>query len=340
MLHRFNNASLASLTERAAAPDPAAGATWGGDPVKKAGMGGLRNLRTGACCAWSLPTDATCARAARQLYGHAAAEVGIRDELICNGVMMASELAANTLHAGAGTAVRGGGAPVLVTPPPELWLYLRGSGMMRELVCKVFDAFPAWKLGRAPSPLPPRASAGAVSGRGLQVVHELSRGRWGHHLTRARLDGRKPRGKAVWFAVPVPARDGGSGPGAGDGRVADLAAIRRSRLLSARQATQELEAMLSARGLGSGLLRADQPAVDISMLWVPRGLTVCCRDGSVSLRTPGGDSQHWTYADLVDVAERAVWMHEEIGQAAGSVPGAPASPGRPRSWRAPRSRRP
>ncbi len=303
-------------------------------------MGGLRNLRTGACCAWPLPTDATCARAARQLYGDAAAEVGIRDGLICDGIMMASELAANTLHAGAGTAVRGGGAPVLVTARPELWLYLRGSGMMRELVCKVFDAFPAWKLGRAPSPLPPQASAGVVSGRGLQVVHELSGGRWGHHLTRARLDGRKPRGKAVWFAVPVPARADGSGPGAGDGRVADLAAIRRSRLLSARQATQELEVMLSARGLGGGLLRADQPAVDMSVLWVPRGLTVCCRDGFVSLRTPGGDSQHWTYADLVDVAERAVWMHEEIGQAAGSAPSAPASAGRPRSWRAPRSRRP
>jgi hypothetical protein len=213
-------------------------------------MGGLHNLRTGTCCAWSLPTDATCARAARQLYGAAAAEVGIRDELICDGVMMASELAANTLHAGAGTAVRGGGALALVTARPELWLYLRGSGMMRELVCKVFDAFPAWKLGRAPGPLPPQASAGAVSGRGLQVVHELSRGRWGHHLTRARLGGRKPRGKAVWFAVPVPARDGGSGPGAGDGRVADLAAIRASRLLSARQAIQVLEGMLSRAGAG------------------------------------------------------------------------------------------
>jgi len=286
-------------------------------------MGGLRNLRTGTCCAWSLPTDATCARAARQLYGDAAAEVGVRDELICDGVMMASELAANTLHAGAGTAARGGGAPVLVTARPELWLYLRGSGMMRELVCKVFDAFPAWKLGRAPSPLPPQAPAGAVSGRGLQVVHELSRGRWGHHLTRARLGGRKPRGKAVWFTVPVPARDDGSGPGADDGRVADLAAIRRSRLLSARQATQELEAMLSARGLGSGLLRADQPAADVSVLSVPRGLTVCCRDGSVSLRTPAGDSQHWTYADLVDVTERAVWMHEEMEQAVGSAPSTP-----------------
>jgi hypothetical protein len=61
----------------------------------------------------------------------------------------------------------------------------------------------------------------------------------------------------------------------------------------------------------------------MSVLWVPRGLTVCCRDGSVSLRTPAGDSQHWTYADLVDVTERAVWIHEEIEQAVAAAPGAP-----------------
>jgi hypothetical protein len=40
-------------------------------------------------------------------------------------------------------------------------------------------------------------------------------------------------------------------------------------------------------------------------------------------RTPAGDSQHWTYADLADVTERAVWMHEQIEQAVGSAPTAP-----------------
>ena len=59
-------------------------------------MGGLRSLLTGACCAWPLPMDASCARAARQHYRDAAAEAGIRDELSCDGTMMASELAANT----------------------------------------------------------------------------------------------------------------------------------------------------------------------------------------------------------------------------------------------------
>ena len=77
--------------------------------------------------------------------------------------------------------------------------------------------------------------------------------------------------------------------------------------------------MLSARGLGTRLLRPGQGAVDMSVLWVPGGLTVCCRDGSVSLCTPAGDRPPWTYADLVDVTERAVWMHEEIEQAAASA---------------------
>jgi hypothetical protein len=35
------------------------------------------------------------------------------------------------------------------------------------------------------------------------------------------------------------------------------------------------------------------------------------------MQTPAGESHYWTYADLVDVTERAVWMHEEIEQAAG-----------------------
>ncbi len=284
-------------------------------------MGGLRTLVTGACCAWPLPTDASCARAARRFYRAAAAEAGIRPGLIDNGVLMASELAANTLHARGD--VSGPSRPA--TARPELWLYLRGSGMTRELVCKVFDASPGWRPGRTPGAPPPRAAAEATSGRGLQVVHELSHGRWGHHLTRARFGGRKARGKAVWFALPVPSRGGTSpAPGLGDTWAADLDAIRQCRRLSACQAAGELEAMLSARGLGGRLLRADQPAADISVLWVPRGLIVCCRDGAVSLRTPAGDSQHWTYADLVDVTERAVWMHEEIEH---TVAGAPEAVG-------------
>ncbi len=284
-------------------------------------MGTLGTLVTGACCAWPLPTDASCARVARQFYREAAAEAGIRAGLIDDGVLMASELAANTLHAGRDISGRDRFRPAAARP--ELWLYLRGSGMMRELVCKVFDACPGWRLGRIPGTLPHRAAAEAVSGRGLEVVHELSRGRWGHHLTRGRLGGRKVRGKAVWFALPVPSRGvTAPAPGPGGTWAADLGAMGQCRGLSADQAASELAAMLSARGLGSRLLRVDQAATDISVLWVPRGLTVCCRDGAVSLRTPAGDSQHWTYTELVEVTERAVCIHEEIGHTVAGAAGA------------------
>ena len=92
-----------------------------------------------------------------------------------------------------------------MTGLPELWLYLRGLGSRRELVCKVFDGYRGWRHGLAPSASRISAqSTQAVTGRGLQIVQELSRGRWGHHPTRARLGGRGTRGKAVWFAVPAP----------------------------------------------------------------------------------------------------------------------------------------
>lgn len=283
-------------------------------------MAGLRGLIGGTCCAWALPLDASCAKAARQLYRDAASEVGITADLVYDGITMASELAANTLHAYESYGSRSGLRPP-VAALPELWLYLRGSGLSRELVCKVFDAYPGWKTGGAPGHSPGRAPAQAVSGRGLQVVHELSQGRWGHHLTRARLSVRRVRGKAVWFALPIPpAGDPGPGPnGMAEGARAGTSAVERCRQLSASQAMREFEAMLAARGLGGRLVRADKPAADMSVLWVSRGLTVWCRDGAISMQTPAGESHRWTYEDLVDVTERAVWMHEEIEHAAGAA---------------------
>jgi hypothetical protein len=94
---------------------------------------------------------------------------------------------------------------------------------------------------------------------------------------------------------------------------ADVTATSRaSERLSARQAAGELEAMLDERGFGGRLVRADQPASDMSVLSVCRGLTVWCRAGVVSLTTPGGRSQRWSYADLVEAAEQTVLRYEEI----------------------------
>jgi len=323
----------------------------------KQGMSSWRGVHAGQCQAWSLPADATCASVARQVFRDAVSEVGLEPDLLDDCILMASELAANTLHAHAVAGVGGGGnrlasvaadvegeqeisadpaprepvnpinPPIPPTPTPripqddqpaqdqcgpELWLYLRGLGARRELVCKVFDCVRGWRHGSPPAPA--NASIQAVTGRGLQIVHELSGGRWGHHPTRARLGGWGRRGKAVWFAVPAPLAHARLADATGLRAYtlsADVSAARASERLSARQAARELEAMLSERGFGR-VLRADQPTSDLSVLSVGRGLTIWCRSGEVSLSTPGGASLRWNYADLVEAAEQTVWHCEEL----------------------------
>jgi hypothetical protein len=212
--------------------------------------------------------------------------------------------------------VKPGSGPLAVTGLPELWLYLRGLGSRRELVCKVFDGYRGWRHGLAPSASRISAqSTQAVTGRGLQIVQELSRGRWGHHPTRARLGGRGARGKAVWFAVPAPLAHARLVDVTGLRAYtlsADVSATRANERLSARQAARELETMLGERGVGGQLVRADQPASDMSVLSVCHGLTVWCRSGVVSLTTPEGARERWNYADLVEAAEQTVRRYEEL----------------------------
>lgn len=286
-------------------------------PANSSGAG-RAVLLAGGCATWPLPPDATCAREARYAFRDAAAGLGLPDDQIYDGMTMASELAANTLHArdNAGS----GGVPERPDAGyPELWLYLRYLGGRWELVCKVFDSLADWKGGSAPdlggsapqaadrTAVHPGGGAAphAVGGRGLQVVAALSGGRWGHHLTRSRLGGWKVPGKAVWFAQSVPA-----------GRVP-------ARLWRARprpgQASRILEAMLVDRGLGDGLLRADEASAQISLLSVRRELTVWCRTDTISWRTWGGSYERRVPTDLEETAEQIVCMCEELdnGRCAG-----------------------
>ncbi len=131
-------------------------------------------VSAGGCSASALPLEATCAALARRLFRAAAGAVGLPDELSYDGATMASELAANSLHAHEniqfdsvlGRAVAGA---------PEIWLYLRRVAGEQELVCKVYDSLAGWKDGRVPDPAGP-VPADAVSGRGLHVIHALSGG--------------------------------------------------------------------------------------------------------------------------------------------------------------------
>jgi len=196
--------------------------------VWRQGISSWRGVHAGTCYAWPLPADATCATVARQAFRDAVDEVGLEPDLLEDCVLMASELAANTLHAQTVAEAGGGGdrlasvtagvegepitsaglgptfprgsviprarkapprhrpsrlprAAAAASPPrgpqAELWLYLRGLGTERELVCKIFDCCHGWRNGS-----PPMASsmpADAICGRGLQIVHRLSGGRWG-----------------------------------------------------------------------------------------------------------------------------------------------------------------
>lgn len=254
-------------------------------------------VSAGGCSASPLPMDASCAATARQLFRAAATGIGLPDEAIYDGATMASELAANSMHARAAIQFDGVlGCPV--AGAPELWLYLRRAAGQQELVCKVFDALPGWKNDQPPDPLSADVPAEEdESGRGLCVVHALSEGHWGHHLTRARLGGWKVSGKAVWFAQPVPT-----------GTALDR--FRRA-LPGSLQAAANLERMLADRGLGH-IVRADAPASGMSVLSIRRGLTVWVRSRVVSWTSRTGGREWREFSDLVDAAERIVCAHEEM----------------------------
>lgn len=248
----------------------------------------------GSCGAWPLPLDGTCAGLARRILGDVMTGLGLSAEVVDDGVTMVSELAANTLHAQENVEFDGSRQRPLVGSP-ELWAYVRACRTGCELVCKVFDSQRRWKIGAPPDPA--KVSLDSVSGRGLRVVSVLSGGRWGHHMSRARLGRWKVAGKAVWFAIPVP-----SPPPA------------FAQPLSSSEAAKELEVMLDDRGIGRRLVRADEDVAGISVLSVRAGLSVWCRDGHFVWTVPGGGYDRRPFDDLVEVAEQVVRLNEELDQ--------------------------
>ncbi len=262
------------------------------DPAERLAYAGIS---AGGCFARPLPIDTTCAAAARRFFREAVSSLAIPSGLVHDGVTMASELAANTLHAQR-NAVAAGTRQRSAAGIPEIWLYLRGTGRSRELVCKVFDTERGWAPGSRPgmSDAPPDS----VSGRGLQVVAGLSAGQWGCHLSRSRLGNWKVPGKAVWFSLRIP-------PAALPDHVG------RPRY-SPDLLVDELEVMLADRGLAS-IVRADLDG--ISVLSISRHLTVWRHGAEVSWRSPTGHYERVDLMDAVDVAEQIVGAHEEMALA-------------------------
>jgi hypothetical protein len=85
--------------------------------MRQQGISGWRGLHAGGSHAWPLPADATCAALARQVFRDSVSEVGFGPGLLDDGVLMASELAANTLPARAVAGAGGGGDQLLGGEP-------------------------------------------------------------------------------------------------------------------------------------------------------------------------------------------------------------------------------
>jgi len=283
--------------------------------MRQQGMSGWRGVPAGLCRAWSLPADETCAGIARRLFREAVAQLGLEPGVIDDATLMTSELAANTLHANAAAHAHDDGYPDPAPCRPELWLYLRGVGLGRELVCKVFDCYRGWLHGPPPARIG-QARMQDVSGRGLQIVNELSAGRWGHHPTRARLGDCGLPGKAVWFAVPAPMAHARLTDVTGlrtYTQSVDVSASRSHEQISARQASRELAELLGERGLGDVVsVTSDAFDGDMSVLSVGAELTLWFGAGSVSLTGLDGKRDHWRYTDLVEAAEQAIRRYEEL----------------------------
>jgi hypothetical protein len=302
-------ASAAHLDPARASVRPAGGPHGGSLPVPASGLLGApvaealavapdaaerltdAGISSGGCFSRPLPIDTTCAAAARRFFREAVSSLAIPAGLVHDGVTMASELAANTLHAQRNVAPAGA-RQRSAAGIPEIWVYLRGSGRTRELVCKIFDTERGWAPGNRPGMSD--APLDSVSGRGLQVVAGLSAGQWGCHLSRSRLGNWKVPGKAVWFSLRIP-------PAAMPDH------LGRPRY-GPEWLIDELEDMLADRGL-SGIVRADLDG--ISVLSISRYLTVWRHGAGVSWRSPSGGYERMDLTDLVDVAEQIICAHEE-----------------------------
>src|ERR1035441_4611045 len=79
------------------------------------------------CFARPLPLDRTCSAVARRFFSESVAGLGLPADLVHDGITMASELAANTLHADGNVEFRTQSQRP-VSGCPEFWLYVRGEG--------------------------------------------------------------------------------------------------------------------------------------------------------------------------------------------------------------------
>jgi len=239
-------------------------------------------LENGGCAALPLPADDSIARVARAHVTGLLPALGLSGQDFDDAILMVSELATNVLqHALPGTGDPAGSGA-------ELWVYQRTDARGRdELVVKAFDTLRGWR---------PQAPAGQLfeHGRGLEIIELLTKGRWGHHPSRSRLRSPSVRGKATWFALPLP-------------RTARR--HRHSWRMDEPHATKDLHGLLLQRGIDD-LTQKDEFGVPVLS---GRGdLTVWCESATFRWCARTGESGKLPISDITEVCEQIVHLWESM----------------------------
>ncbi|MFI0350974.1 ATP-binding protein [Actinomadura sp. 9N407] len=234
-------------------------------------MTGTANaIPAGEACTFQLPPDPRCASLARSLLAETMSTLMLPGRLIDDAKLSVSELATNAhVHAG---------QPAV---PPELWIWAR-TRPRPELVISIFDT------SRSALPTTAETDLLAEHGKGLGIVAALS-SETGAHFTRSRLACAPVRGKAVWFAIPLPA-------------------TWPDCLVAPAHAAQRLLLALQQRGIHT-VCRSD----DIGISVITAGqLNVWVEHRAFSWR----QSKGYTHQPLIDVQETAEQIvgHIEAGR--------------------------
>ncbi|MFG2249943.1 ATP-binding protein [Spirillospora sp. NPDC048823] len=256
--------------------------------TKTATMCGIPwRLENGGCAALPLPGDESIAAVAR---GHVAGllpALGLSVQDVDDVTLMVSELATNVLqHATSGER----------PPVAELWVYQRGDGRGHdELVVKAFDTLRDWRDGGRASH-EDRPAERLDHGRGLEIIDILAKGRWGHHPTRSRLSSPSVRGKATWFALPIP-------------RTRIARGRRSGRAVDGKQAAKVLHSLLVQRGIDGFTPEEELGVCGLSGYG---DLKVWCEDAMFRWRAGSGESGGLPVADITEACEQVVQLCEAL----------------------------
>jgi anti-sigma regulatory factor (Ser/Thr protein kinase) len=251
------------------------------------------DIRTGGCLVCPLPTDATAPSVARSQLKAALAQVRLNEELVYDFGVMATEAVTNGLQHALGGRERLERSIMDIPYPLEMWVYHR-LRPEPQIVLKIFDPLNEWTPTQ---PGTDPADQLAEHGRGINILSQLSSA-WGWHRTRSRLGPRPVPGKAVWCCIPVTA----------------LCEPPQHPQLPIHQAAEALRALLAARGIDRIICNHDH---NRSLVSLPSGLTIWSeRPGVFRWKDPDGDTHLQTTADLTDVTETVVRLHEDLHAAA------------------------